>query len=405
MTARAVKKPTPSRRLPFDQQAKIIDNALPSKEFGDLLRVVIGGVSAPIGVDDATKESLEQAAQKRRERLERRKKRLQPVKNPVSFVVKEARREQRERDLQDAYDATFAYSLRPKCKVREYDAWTPEQREQFKRRLLAFVRSTPEPTPDQKQLVKADLKRLAREWSGRSEDVRDEPWMDGKRYAIRRLECGYVGEAGHCAGKNEDYVINDDWNEQYLRSTLSPVLERFVRATPKAGAKRIRAGVEMQRLMAGPAKDERRREWTKLHGLDQPYIQLLSVMRHGFRHELDRVYKSWEHLRRAVAKKVRRRRLACMPHVVVGHVDALTGEVHNPHLWWLLPEEDVVLYDHDNPKADKRCMRLYDGVVVGSFLELRDLGADAGGLTNPIDGKNPLSPEWSFQVWNETDVR
>jgi hypothetical protein len=52
---------------------------------------MIGGVSAPIGVDEATKDSLELAAQKRREKAARRQKRLLPVRNPVSFVVKEAR--------------------------------------------------------------------------------------------------------------------------------------------------------------------------------------------------------------------------------------------------------------------------------------------------------------------------
>ena len=258
MTARAVKKPTPSRRPPPDHLAKIVDNARQRKGSGDLSRVVIGSVSTPVGIDDVTKNSLEQSAQKRREKAELRKKRRQPVKRPLSFEVEEARKEQRVRELEAAYDATLAYSRRPKCTWRELESWTAGQRKEFEQRLLKFTRETPEPTAQPKHLVEVDLKRYAREWASSRGDVRDEPWKDGKAYAIMRLECGYKGEADDCAGKNEDYRIGYDWNEQYLRSALSNVLWRFVLATAKAGRIRVRNGVEMQPLMAGPAKDERK---------------------------------------------------------------------------------------------------------------------------------------------------
>jgi hypothetical protein len=400
LTARAVINPKTPQRPLSTLPAKIVDNSLPSKESGDLSRVVIGGVSAPIGVDDATKESLEQAAQKRREKAELRKKRNQPVKNPVSFVVKEARKERRVRELQDAYDAVLAYAQRPKCKVREYDAWTSEQREEFKQRLLTFVRSTPEPTPRQKLLVDADLKRQAREWSFGREEVRDKPWQAGSDYARWRIE-GYHGSADDMAGGK--YLIGHDYTECYLRSTLDPVLWRFVIASPKAGKSRLMNGTIMQRLMAGPTKSDRAIEWTKLHALEQEYIQLHTTMRQGWRHELDRTFRSWRHLRRKLVKLVRRRRLACLPHVVVGHEDPETGELVHPHLWWFLPVNNEVLYDRDNPKAKQSVMDLYDGVVVGSFLALQHLGADAGGLANVVDGKNPLSPKWSCQVWNDSE--
>jgi hypothetical protein len=110
VTARAVTIRTPSQRLSPDLQAKIVDDAKPLKAQGDLSRIVIGGVSAPAGVSAETRASLERAAQLRREKAERQKKRNQPVKRPLSFEVKEARKEARAREIADAYDAVLIHS-------------------------------------------------------------------------------------------------------------------------------------------------------------------------------------------------------------------------------------------------------------------------------------------------------
>jgi hypothetical protein len=46
-------------------------------------------------------------------------------------------------------------------------------------------------------------------------------------------------------------------------------------------------------------------------------------------------------------------------------------------------------------------MRLFDGVIAGLCKALLPLGADPGGLCNPLKGKNPLSPFWTVKIWND----
>jgi hypothetical protein len=393
--ARAVITHTPSQQPLSTLPAKFVDRTLRSKGSHVLSRVFIGGVSVPAGVDQATKDSLERAERIRRERAERREKRRQGPKHPLSFVVKEARREALLRDTEEAYDAISAWSLRPKSNWRERLKWTPEDYADFTRRCVEFAAKTPMPTARQKSLVERDIKRRYRDSFSSDEPA---PWVTGYNYVKGRLANGYNGFEGDRVGDNEHYRIAEDFSEAYLRSTLSYVIYRFVIGTAAPGSRNRGDG---QKLLTGPAKDSRRPQHTKIEGLDQEYGTLHSTMRGGWRHEIDRNYKSWEHLRRKVRKRVIKGRLACMPHVVCAYEDPDTGEIFHPHLWWFLPEGHEVLYDRDNPKANKGCIDLYDGVVAGSFLALDGLGADAGGLANPIDGKLPTCPKWSFQVWNE----
>ncbi len=375
MTARAVTTHTHTQRLPSTLQAKLVDNARPHKAQGDLSRVIVGGVSVPADATRAIKDLLARRGRLARESAERKAKRKRPAKNPWSGERKAAARLRRSLEIRAAYEAYWSK-----------------------------VTTGVEPTECQKKLVGQDWAREEREWRNKTAELAVaglEPWSLAKKYAVSRAREGYRGKAGMLAGGNPRYVIQQAFTETWLRSMLSAVLQRFVMATPAAGRRRKLAdGTAMQPLMGGPAKDNRREYWSKIEALDQPYITLLSVLRAGWRQELDRDFASWDQLRGYVTRKVRKRRLACLPHVVVGHVDE-TGKLCHPHLWWLLPEDSEVWDDRSDTRCRRKPIDLYDAVVIGSFYELQDLGADAGGLGNAMDGKNPLSPQWSFQVWNE----
>ncbi|MDB5581352.1 MAG: hypothetical protein JWR80_6528 [Bradyrhizobium sp.] len=359
------------------------------------------------------KESLERRGRLAKESVERKAKRLQPVKKPWTWEQKERaalwRAYRAEQRLTVAYAICEAWWQRPEppdWRIRE--KWTGEEQSEFEQRLAEFDATHDEPSAKQRRMVRDYLDCYERERLGIEKpppkvyEPGTEPWGMAKSYRKLRAKFGFTASAGLAAGGNLKYLIANRFEELYLRSKLSYSLQRFAPATPKGGRKRrYEDDTFMQPLMGGPAKDDRLEYWAKLEALDQPYITLCSVMRSGWRIEIDRDFASFAELRAHLEKKVRRGKLACLPHVVVGHVDAATGVLKHPHLWWWLPEDCKVLYDRNNPNASRKVMRRYDGVVNGITKELEDIGADAGGLGNPIDGKNPLSPQWSAQVWND----
>lgn len=383
MTAYAAHKTDPSQQPSPTPKTKFVDAPKPAKENGEKPfaipriagREIVGGVSVPVGAPQSVKDSLERGARLAQEKAERRAKRNRPAKNPRSAEQKEIARLWREYRVKQAYEA--------------YNTM----------RLTGI-----EPTEAQGKLVERDLRRERREWNRPPADMMpepgSEPWIQAKSYARDRMKNGYVAAADAKAGGK--YPVGA-FSEAYLRSKLSPVLRRFVTDTPKAGKARRRAdGTGMQRLMSGPAKDDRQIQWSKLEGLDQSHIALQSVLRGCFRHELDRDFVAMWALRQFIRRKVRERKLACEPHVVVFSICPETGYIQHPHLWWFLPEDQKVLYDLSIKGCRRAPMDLYDGVVNGVHAVLEEIGADAGGLGNPVDGKNPLCPLWHFEVWNET---
>lgn len=401
-------------------KTKIVDSAKPvngndRKPFfvaGIPQREIVGGVSVPPDAPAWVKDSLEHKGRLAKESAERKAKRLAPARKPWTperkLAAGIARAARKHAELQEASAAVDAWSLRPKSKWREREKWSAEDHRAFNARVAEFAATHQEPTPRQKELVEEDYERSVEGMPGIAEkpsyEPGTEPWVRAKNYRVLRAKFGFKTGPGRAAGGNSKYTIPDRFEESYLRSTLSYVLQRFVSASPKGGRKRrLLDGTFMQPLMGGPAKDVRQEYWAKLECLDQPYLTLCSIMRSGWRIELDRDFAGFAELRAYIERKVRNGKLACLPHVVVGHVDAATGALKHPHLWFWLPEDCKVLYDRANPKASRKVMDLYDGVVNGCFSELEDIGADAGGLGNCIDGKNPLSPEWSAQVWNDTD--
>ena len=352
------------------------------------------------------KDSLDRRGRLAKESAERREKRRPPAKRPWTEEQKEIAKLWREYRVAEAYKAADAWSFRPRMpnwRVRE--RWTPAQHEAFAAEFEAFARRVPQPTARQIELVGKDYAKLEKSWNAAPADMvpepGHEPWVMGKKYARNRFYNGYCGAPDGLAGGK--YPIGFEFCESYLRSMLHPLLfYGFVLGTPRGGRQRFKDH-PLQPLSGGPAKDNRRDYWSKLQALDQPYITLLSVMRCAFRVELDQNFDGFDELKALLWEMVCNGELACMPHVVVGAIDPDTGALQHPHLWFLLREQNRVLYDRGNTKANADVMDLYDGVVAGVFAALEHLGADMGAASSPTDGKNPLCGQWSAEVWNDSE--
>jgi hypothetical protein len=171
------------------------------------------------------------------------------------------------------------------------------------------------------------------------------------------------------------------FTEQGLRSeTLGFIAKRFVAATAR-------------QIESGRRKDGLARGSSKLLGLDDAYVRLNRKVVSGFRIDLDAVFDSFDALHAAVA----RCRLPSLPHLAVGQRDR-DGRIHNPHLWYILPDTGAVWM---TDAASKSVIALLHRVIAGVTAALRPIGADIGGLANPFHGKNPLSPLYSTEAWNE----
>lgn len=94
-------------------------------------------------------------------------------------------------------------------------------------------------------------------------------------------------------------------------------------------------------------------------------------------------------------------KLPCLPHAVVAFVHPITGIVYRPHFWFILPYQSAVWWAPDNNRCRKDIMAFYTAVVLGCTSNLIPLGADLSAVTLPLKGKNPLSPLWTTEFWNE----
>lgn len=204
----------------------------------------------------------------------------------------------------------------------------------------------------------------------------------GRRELVRqRIEEGFVWFGGKIAGRHWPA-----FREEGLRSAGQHVLRRFVQLTRRK-----------QHLLVGSDKGRVWHPDSKLLGLDAPYVTLNDVMRGGFRVDLDKTFASWDDLRASLEQLP----LPCLPHAVVADECPRTGVVRNPHLWYLLPYGSEVWCAPDDPRCRKDIERFLSGVIAGICKTLLPLGADPGGLCNPLKGKNPLSPFWTVKVWND----
>ena len=225
--------------------------------------------------------------------------------------------------------------------------------------------------------------------SGRSRPLDPEALCDARLRAIiadrrylhdlkdARLTQGYAYPGG---------LLGTEWvgpfSETGLRSErLGFIAKRFVAAT----ARKVESGRRKDGIAAGSSK---------LLGLDDPYIRLNRAVVSGFRIDVDARFDSFDALYAAVAAC----RLPALPHLVVGRRDR-DGRIHNPHLWYFLPDTGAVW---QGGAASPRIVALLHRVIAGITAALAPVGADPGGLANPFHGKNPLSPLFSTESWNDS---
>ncbi len=194
-----------------------------------------------------------------------------------------------------------------------------------------------------------------------------------------RLENGFRHHGGEVAGR-----YYDPFREEGLRSLDDHNLMRIVHNTPKAA-----------NLLSGKTKEFLDGTDSKLLALDAPYVELNKHVRLIFRVDMDTIFNSWE----ALHYELKQLPLACTPHLGCGYVDN-DGKVIRPHLFVILPYDSGVWFDKTDPRCRRDIMNLWTGAHRGITKILLPLGADPGGLSNPLRIKNPLSPYFSYHSFN-----
>ncbi len=195
-----------------------------------------------------------------------------------------------------------------------------------------------------------------------------------RRQAIAdRVKNGFVWDGG-AVGGNDNYCL-PPFRYDGLRSSQHPILQLFVSKVPSG--RRLLVGDD--KAIVGPAPFR-----SKLKGLDAPYVVANEAVRGVMPVEIDRNL-TWLEVELAcqIAK-------VPLPNIAVGFQDA-EGTVLHPHLLWLL---------RDGVAWTECCGRrgLLNAVLGDMTAALAPHGADAGGLSNAMRVKNPLSPLWSQRV-------
>lgn len=188
----------------------------------------------------------------------------------------------------------------------------------------------------------------------------------------RRLRDGYRWPGGDANGQPLAPFM-----EHGLRSSRHAMLRLFV-----AGTQRVQKG-----LRAGDSKAGLRAGGSKLLLLDDAYVSFNRAMRSVIRIDIDKGFNSWDALCEAIEDMG-----LPPPNLAVARVEE-NGRVVNPHAYWLLAQ--AVCCTTKGRHAPQRLLRGMERAMVEA---LAPIGADAGGLSNPYTGKNPLSPFWSCQV-------
>lgn len=149
----------------------------------------------------------------------------------------------------------------------------------------------------------------------------------------------------------------------------------------------------------------------KVLNLDYAWVEGNREMVSLIRIDLDRCFLSFDELRGLLQELVDAGKLPCMPHLVVGDVaplriserqldgtwrDRHVPHLIRPHLWFLLPKAVNM-----GPNGRDRPKRILEAVSRGLCNVLLPLGADPNAATLLVRGKNPLSPWWQSECFND----
>lgn len=191
-----------------------------------------------------------------------------------------------------------------------------------------------------------------------------------------RLTHGFRWDGGPVGGNH--HYRREPFHFHGLVSHEHPILQLFA-----AKLRRTR------HLLVGDDKAQVFTSDSKLIALDAPYCEDNKVCCGVLRIEVDRILP-WS----AITEACRGAGVP-QPNIAVGWADA-QGNVHNPHLIWLLHASAPLQGRHN-----RRFRSLHRGVLRGLCKALLGIGADPGGLLNAHRHKNPLSPLWERRILAE----
>ncbi|WP_412050249.1 hypothetical protein ACK6D9_00690 [Hoeflea sp. Naph1] len=123
----------------------------------------------------------------------------------------------------------------------------------------------------------------------------------------------------------------------------------------------------------------------KILGMDAPIVEGNKTLLGFLRFDTDLVWRSIDHLMKALNKKVKAKKIRSLPNFIVG-IRTADGRLIRPHLIWLLPINSGVL------NVDNKFLRKFKAVYYGLCRALADLGADPEAPATSQLVKNPLSP-------------
>lgn len=255
-------------------------------------------------------------------------------------------------------------------------------------------------------LLKADLAEKARkkypkatEEGIRRSVVKELDIRDAMRHrneaVIDRLVVGYRWAGGEDPATGRE---RSAFTYKGLRSDEHELLKLFASCLPKARPRAKDADeTELKQSLMTGTKEFTRAIGSKLLGLDESYVEGQKSIRGFIRIDCDGVFASWDALRLALIDVLESVEL--LPHIVVG--DELSdGRIVRPHFIWLLPEKSRIRFDS---KALPGPQKLFHAVARALTAATIPVGADAGGLSNIMRLKNPLSPHWAVAIMNERD--
>ncbi len=198
---------------------------------------------------------------------------------------------------------------------------------------------------------------------------------------------------------HDGYVWKGGWLNDEQKYFQCAFVERGFRSEQHAHLQRVVGMIWSKRsghMRAGLAKDSRIAWEMKYKALDCVYVNT-TTLRQVIRVDIDRAFSSYEELLAKLIDLVKQGMLPCLPHLITWIWDSRSTDIKSPHLVWMLPADRGV-FGHCGASF------LFDRVAAGLTMACSDIGADIGGLANPCEFKNPLSPHCSFRIPNDTHM-
>lgn len=230
--------------------------------------------------------------------------------------------------------------------------------------------------------------------------------------AYKRLTVGYEFDGGYILG-GVNGTYHPEFVFQGLISDNDPILELALSKTPRARfmSKRSLEKYGKQTVMSGYQKDVLMPHSRKVVGLDAPMIDWNKTMRGIMRVDLDFSFVNISALIQNINDLgVPTPNLVVMNKPTksfftynkkdecISEMDDFVDEtISSCHLYWVL--RDSVCFTEN---GNKRAKKAFTNLLREMTWRLQPIGADMGGLSNPMRGKNPFSPHMTtFVVYRE----